>query len=310
MSRAELPELNGILVVDKPAGVTSHDVVARVRRLLGVKRVGHGGTLDPFATGVLPVAVGRATRLLQYVQNADKRYDVGVTLGAESTTGDTEGELSQPYAGDWPTREALDATLTDFLGRITQTPPAHSAIKVDGQPLYKRARAGEEVAPPPREVRIERIDVTRYAPPELALEVACGKGTYIRALVRDIGRALGVGAYCHALRRAATGPFTLAQAHTLDDLAARVVRAEWATLALPPDAALAGMPAIQLDSAAGNAWYHGRSVSSGTISTAAEGEMVRVYVGADRFAGVGRLSVEGRVEPSFVLPPGRGDWPS
>ena len=214
-------DLVGLLVVDKPAGVTSHDVVARVRRLSGARRVGHGGTLDPFATGVLPIAIGRATRVLQYVQNADKSYEVGVLLGAETSTGDTEGAITAERAvgdADWPSEEAFKAALTAFVGEIEQTPPAYSAIKIDGQPLYRRARAGEDVHVPTRDVRIDRIDVIAFTPPHVELSVACGKGVYIRALVRDIGRALGVYAYCAELRRTQTGPFDLTQAHSLESL--------------------------------------------------------------------------------------------
>jgi tRNA pseudouridine55 synthase len=312
MSPSERADLDGILVINKPAGVTSHDVVARVRRLLGVKRVGHGGTLDPFATGVLPVAVGRATRVLQYVQNADKRYRAGVRLGAETDTGDTEGAVTaqrpEPEA-TWPSRAELDATLGQFFGEIEQIPPAHSAIKVDGQPLYRRARAGEVVDVPPRTVRIMSITVLRYDAPNLDLEIACGKGTYVRALVRDIGRALGTFAYCRELQRSQTGPFTLEQSHTLEQLADADMdlRGNWRSIALAPDAALTTMPALTLDRAATNAWYHGRPVTVPVEQSAREAAHVRVYSVHGTFAGVGDLGDKQRVTPSFVMLPSQGE---
>jgi tRNA pseudouridine55 synthase len=310
MSQSERPDLDGILVIDKPAGITSHDVVARVRRLLGVKRVGHGGTLDPFATGVLPVAVGRATRVLQYVQNADKGYRAGVLLGAETDSGDTEGKITaqRSTADDtWPSPEQLEATLRAFIGEIEQIPPAHSAIKVDGQPLYRRARAGEVVDVPPRQVRIQSITVVRYDAPELELEIACGKGTYVRALVRDIGRALGTFAYCRTLQRTRTGPFTLEQARSLEQLSEADLRANWRALALAPDAALTELPAVTLDRPGTNAWYHGRPVTFPAEQTASTDALVRVYSVHGAFAGVGEVGAERRVTPSFVLLPTQGE---
>ena len=310
MSLSERNDLDGILVIDKPAGITSHDVVARVRRLLGVKRVGHGGTLDPFATGVLPIAVGRATRVLQYVQSADKGYRVTVELGAETDTGDTEGAVVQRRTADaanWPTRGEVDATLLRFLGEQEQIPPAHSAIKVDGEPLYRRARAGEVVDVPPRQVRVDSIDVLRYEPPLFDLEIACGKGTYIRALVRDIGRALGTYAYCSELRRTRTGPFTLAQARTLEQLGALDPRANWRTVALAPDAALPELTVLTLDRASTNAWYHGRPVTLTDEQTAPSGALVRVYSARGQFAGVGAVGADRRATPTFVIVPAHGE---
>jgi tRNA pseudouridine55 synthase len=310
MSQSERAERDGIIVVDKPAGITSNDVVAHVRRLLGVKRVGHGGTLDPFATGVLPVAVGRATRVLQYVQNADKGYRVSVLLGAETDTGDTEGTVTarRPEAdAAWPSQAQLEETLPQFNGEIEQVPPAHSAIKVDGERLYRRARAGEQVTVPPRQVRILSIDVLRYDAPELELQIACGKWTYVRALARDIGRALGTFAYCRELRRTQTGPFTLAQARTLEQLAGADLRENWRSIALAPDAALTALPEVKLDRSATNAWYHGRPVALPADQFYCTGALLRVYSVHGEFAGVGELGAEQRVSPSFVLLPSQGE---
>jgi tRNA pseudouridine55 synthase len=197
--------------------------------------------------------------------------------------------------------------LGQFIGEIEQIPPAHSAIKVDGQPLYRRARAGEIVDVPPRQVHILSIDVLRYDAPELELEITCGKGTYVRALVRDIGRALGTYAYCRALQRTQTGPFTLEQAHSFEQLADADPRRNWSSIALAPDAALTTLPGVTLDRAATNAWYHGRPVTLPAEQTVSADALVRVYSVHGAFAGVGELGAERRVTPSFVMLPSQGE---
>jgi tRNA pseudouridine55 synthase len=300
MSRSNLPDLNGLLVVDKPAGMTSHDVVGRVRRLVGMKRVGHGGTLDPFATGILVVAVGRSTRLLQYVQDSRKGYRAHVVLGASTDTADVDGVLLETaMRNDWPSVEEVAAAVKTFVGEIDQVPPAHSAIKVGGRKLYELARAGQQVEVPTRSVTIHAIEIVRYEPPELILDIACGKGTYIRSIARDIGALLGTEAYCHTLRRTNSGGFCLADAWTLDDLAERDIRAEWPAIALHPDAALTELPAIVLGEAETSAWYHGRSVSV-PRSTTPEAA-VRAYGNDGSFLGVGSWD-ENLLQPKLVLP--------
>jgi tRNA pseudouridine55 synthase len=233
-----------------------------------------------------------------------------VQLGAETDSGDTEGKITaqrSETADAWPSREQLDATLLQFIGEIEQIPPAHSAIKVDGQPLYRRARAGETVDVPTRHVRIRSITVVRYDAPELNLDIECGKGTYIRALVRDIGRALGTYAYCRALQRTQTGPFTLEQAHALERLADADPRANWRSIALAPDAALTELPSVALDRPGTNAWYHGRPVMLPAEQTASTDALVRVYSVHGAFAGVGTVGAERRVTPSFVMLPTQGE---
>ena len=215
---------DGLIVVDKPAGMTSHDVVARVRRLARTRRVGHGGTLDPMATGVLVVGVNRATRLLTYVIGAGKSYDATIRLGQSTVTDDAEGEVVASTAATSVTEEAVRAALADQTGEIDQVPSAVSAIKINGQRAYKRVRSGEDVALPARRVTVSRLDLLGLrregAVLDLDVAVTCSSGTYIRAIARDLGAALGVGGHLTALRRTAVGGFTLAEARTLPELEA------------------------------------------------------------------------------------------
>ncbi|HEY8135115.1 MAG TPA: tRNA pseudouridine(55) synthase TruB, partial [Candidatus Limnocylindrales bacterium] len=210
---------DGIIVVAKEPGPTSHDIVALVRRLTGVKRVGHGGTLDPFAAGVLPVFVGQATRLVEYHMADDKAYRALVAFGARSTTDDLDGELTPTGAA--PTRAELEAALASFRGEIDQVPPDYSAVRVGGRKAYELARHGEKPELRSRRVTIHRVDLLAWddadpARPVATIEVACSAGTYIRAIARDLGDQLGSGAYLAALTRTASGPFTIDAAHALD----------------------------------------------------------------------------------------------
>jgi tRNA pseudouridine55 synthase len=218
--------IDGLIVVDKPAGVTSHDVVARVRRLAGTRRVGHGGTLDPMATGVLVIGVGRATRLLTYVIGSDKEYAATIRLGQTTVTDDAEGDVVESTRTDAVTDEAIRAGLAALTGEIDQVPSAVSAIKIDGRRAYRRVREGEAVALPARRVTLYRLDVgaiRRDAPYVIDVDVviSCSSGTYVRAIARDLGVALGVGGHLTALRRTAVGRFTIAEAVTMGVLAER-----------------------------------------------------------------------------------------
>ncbi len=209
----------GFYNIRKPPGPTSHDIVYKVRKLLPRRtKVGHAGTLDPFADGVLVVCVGPATRLADRVQDGAKRYLAQVTLGKTSTTDDTEGEVTPTPGAVAPSLDAVQAALRGFVGEIQQAPPAHSAVWIDGRRAYDLARKGEQVEMAPRGVTIHSLAVVRYEYPLLEIDVACGSGTYIRSLARDVGAALGVGGYCTALTRTAVGQFTIEQAVTLDEL--------------------------------------------------------------------------------------------
>jgi tRNA pseudouridine55 synthase len=243
--------MDGIFNINKPAGVTSHDVVARVKRLVGSlrtsstaprTRVGHAGTLDPMATGVLPIVVGKATRLVEYLTDADKAYRAFVTLGATSDTYDREGTVTPTPGAVMPTQQEVEAALDRFRGEIEQVPPMHSAIKIGGQKLYDLARQGIEVERQPRRVTITRLDLETYNPPTLQLFIECSKGTYIRSLAHDLGATLGTGAYLESLVRTRHGPFTLDGATTLEELESAVREGKWQDILYPPEYILADWP--------------------------------------------------------------------
>ncbi|HEX6499492.1 MAG TPA: tRNA pseudouridine(55) synthase TruB [Micromonosporaceae bacterium] len=218
-------EPSGFVIVDKPAGMTSHDVVARVRRLAGTRRVGHGGTLDPMATGVLVVGVGRATRLLTYVIGSRKRYTATIRLGQSTVTDDAEGDVVVSVPADDVAEDRVRAGLAALTGEIDQVPSAVSAIKINGKRAYQRVREGEDVVLAARRVTVHQLDVlaVRRVPGlvDVDVDVACSSGTYIRAIARDLGAALGVGGHLTALRRTAVGGFTVDEAVPLGDLATR-----------------------------------------------------------------------------------------
>ena len=235
--------MSGLLVVDKPGGWTSHDVVARVRRLAGTRRVGHAGTLDPMATGVLVLGIEKATRLLGHLTLHDKRYDATVAFGVTTSTDDAEGEVVSTASVDGLDEAAVRAAAVAFTGEISQVPPAVSAISVDGVRSYTRARRGETVELAPRTVTVHAFDVLSYDAGVAQVSVHCSAGTYVRALARDLGAALGTGAHLTALRRTASGPYTL-PAPSLDDLERDGVAAHLTPLT---DAARAAFPSVVVD---------------------------------------------------------------
>lgn len=237
--------MNGLLVVNKPAGITSHDVVNAVRRMAKTRRVGHAGTLDPLATGVLVLLVGPATRLAQFISGSDKTYRATIRLGQATTTYDADGDIVAQYpvaAG----RADVEQALNQFRGPIAQVPPMYSAIKVNGQKLYKLARQGRDIARQPRDVTIHRLDIVAWTPPDFIVDVICSAGTYVRSLAHDLGQTLGCGAHLTALSRTASGDFTLAQSHTLDDLRALADDGRFASALLAPQTALAAFPSVTL----------------------------------------------------------------
>lgn len=299
--------MDGILIVDKTSGPTSHDIVALVRRLAATKRVGHGGTLDPFASGVLPVFLGRATRMLEYHLGDPKSYRATVCFGASSTTDDLEGELS-PVGGPAPERATVEAALEAFRGRITQVPPAYSAIKVAGRRAYALARAGEPPVLAPRQVTIERLELVAWddadpARPIAIIELDCSAGTYVRALARDLGRAVGSAAYLGGLVRTASGPFRLADAHPLDEIRAAAAAGPDAleALLLRPDAGLEAWPALVLAPAELEAIVQGRFVRPAAgMPAAAPGTRLRVLDGEGRLAAIAAIR-DGRLAPEKVF---------
>jgi len=290
-------EYFGFLNLDKGAGWTSHDCVAKVRRLLGQKRVGHGGTLDPAAMGVLPIALGRATRLLQYLPT-EKSYRGRVRFGVTTTTDDLEGEiLTEQPAADL-TLAQITAQLPQFLGEIEQIPPAFSAIQRDGRRLYDLARAGVAVDVPARRVVVTGLRSLAFTPgdfPALELEIDCGPGTYIRAIARDLGAALGMGGTLAALVRTRSCGLDLAGAITLEELANQLERGEFTPI--PPEALLTHLPRYPLEPEAARRWCQGQAI----IGEFAMGAIAQVWKEGGEFLGVGEVVAERGLIPKVVL---------
>ena len=258
-------EASGILNVNKPEGWTSHDVVARVRRLTRQRRVGHAGTLDPFATGVLLVCLGQATRVSEYLMAARKLYRARVRFGAATDTYDATGRVTLQTEHIPESREAIEEILPRFTGRILQTPPAYSALKLEGEPAYRRARRGEAVEQAPRPVEIYALRLCSWAPPDLEIEVLCGKGTYIRSLAHDLGRAAGSAAHLVALERRAVGAFTLDDAVSLPELESRVEEGRWRDLLYPLDEALLHYPALVVSADDVSRLLNGQPIAAATV---------------------------------------------
>lgn len=291
--------MDGLLLIDKPAGMTSHDVVARARRLTGIRQIGHAGTLDPMATGLLVLCLGYATRLSEYLLGRDKTYIGRIRLGERTTTDDAEGEIIERRAAQ-VRPEDLARAAQAFTGNILQTPPQYSAIQVQGRRAYKLARRGEQVDLPPRPVTIHELTLTPAADQpaapfvqEVELRVRCSAGAYIRALARDIGELLGCGAHLVALRRLGSGSFRVADALTLPQLEQVARAGRLAQHLLPPDRAVEDMPRCDLDDEAARRLQMGQFVKAG-LPLAGESEqagradvMCRVYDGQGRFVALG-----------------------
>lgn len=280
--RRRVSTIHGLILVDKPGGPTSHDVVARARRALHEKRIGHVGTLDPMATGLLGLLVGAATRLSEYLVEKDKRYTATVRFGRSTNTYDAEGE-TVAESGRIPEREALEAAVERFRGPQLQRPPAFSAIKRDGQRAYTLARQGEEVVLEPRPVTMYEIDLIDWAPPDAVLDVRCSAGTYIRSLAHDLGQVLETGAHLAALRRTAVGPWMIDQAVALADLEAGEAPI------LPMEAALPDWPRVDLSEAEARRIWHGNTVPLGLDWA---GPLARAYNPAGTFFAVLRADAD------------------
>lgn len=282
--------MQGFLNLNKPFGFTSHDCVAKVRRLLRLKRVGHGGTLDPAATGVLPIALGKATRLLQYLRT-DKAYRATIRLGVTTTTDDLEGEIltSEPITG--LSLDEVKAALQQFEGTIQQVPPSYSAIQVQGKRLYDLARAGEKVEVPVRTVEVYQIEILDWRSgefPELEVAIACGSGTYIRAIARDLGAALQIGGTLAALTRTFSSGFNLSDSLTLDQLEAQINQGTFCPI--PPVDALGHLAAVTLSAKDAKRWCQGqRIIVESPPSTPGNDKALRVYEEGDRFLGIGQF---------------------
>lgn len=247
------------MVIDKPAGITSHDVVSRVRRILGTRKVGHTGTLDPFATGVLPIAVNDGTKAIPFLDEGIKCYEALMQLGVATDTLDMTGTLLRECDFSSVSEQQLLDVFTSFTGPILQIPPMYSAIKQGGQPLYKLARMGQEVERAPRPVQIYSIELLSFFLPFVSIRVTCSRGTYVRTLADDIGALIGCGAALKELRRTASGPFEIADAHTLDELESAVCEGKESLLCVTPYDSLAHLPDIPLTEAGLTKISFGRS---------------------------------------------------
>ncbi|HEY7987124.1 MAG TPA: tRNA pseudouridine(55) synthase TruB [Methylophilaceae bacterium] len=289
-------EINGVLLLDKPPGYSSNQALQIAKRIYSAAKAGHTGNLDPFATGLLPLCLGEATKFSQTLLDADKEYSATLKLGATSNTGDTEGEISTQQPVQVSQSQAEQA-LRDFTGDILQIPPMHSALKYQGKALYEYARAGVEIERKPRPVTIKRIALTRLQHDEMEITVTCSKGTYIRVLAEDIGKALGCGAYLTALRRLTTGGFSLKQSVTLPQLE-QLAQQQRDDLLLPVDALLSTLPTVTLDEESAHFFCQGQSVWKSGMTHLG---MHRVYAASQKFLGVGDNLGDGQIAPKRIV---------
>ena len=286
----------GFLNLDKPFDWTSHDCVAKTRRILQIKKVGHAGTLDPAATGVLPIAIGKATRLLQYLPT-DKAYKATIRLGVQTTTDDLQGEIISQQPVTELSLETVKTVLQQFQGKIEQIPPSYSAIQVDGKRLYDLARKGEKVEAPVRNVEVFNIDILDWRVgtfPELDVNIACGGGTYIRAIARDLGAVLGTGGTLAALQRTVSSGFNLADSITLAELEAKLEAEEFQPMVA--DAPLQHLPEITLAETEARRWCQGQKISLDSQVS----QIARIYNEQRLFLGIGE-SKEELLIPRMVL---------
>jgi tRNA pseudouridine55 synthase len=290
---------DGVVLLDKPVGLSSNIALQKVRRLFGAAKAGHTGSLDPLASGLLPVCLGQATRFSGYLLDATKAYRVSGRLGTRTSTGDAEGEVVQACGWESLERDHFDSVLGAFRGRIEQVPPMYSALKQGGERLYRKARRGEIVERQPRAVEIQRLELESWSPPDFSLDVRCSKGTYVRTLVEDIARAAGSCAHVTALRRYEVGPFTEAAMYTLETLAAlaAVGPGQLAQVLLSMDSALACLPALVLAEADALRLAQGQPVE--VAATGAAG-LLRVY-GPAGLLGVAERDSAGWLRPKRLL---------
>jgi tRNA pseudouridine55 synthase len=288
---------SGILLLDKPHGLSSNAALQRVRTLLERAKAGHVGSLDPLATGMLPICLGEATKVAGDISAARKRYRFSVQLGARTASGDAEGPVIERAAVVAPERAAVEAVLARLRGISQQVPPMYSALKREGQPLYRLARAGVTVERAARPIELTELRLTALAEASLELEVLCSKGTYIRVLAEDIAAALGTLGHVTALRRLYVEPFEREPMQTLDSIAALRARGQWPPL-LSPDVALCGLPAVHLTAAEARRILNGQPVLA---QVAAGALRVRLYDEAGNFLGIGAADASGTVRPRRLL---------
>jgi len=302
--RRKFRNVNGILLLDKPVGVTSNGALQTVKRLFQARKAGHTGSLDPLASGLLPLCFGSSTKISAFLLEADKRYQVTVKLGIKTTTGDAEGEVIATRDAAGIDEEAVRSVLPRFTGAIQQIPPMHSAIKHQGQPLYKLAHQGIEIERQARDVTIHELRLVALRGDLLDLDVACSKGTYIRTLAEDIGEALGVGAHVAVLRRTAAGPFRAQQMIDMERLQALAEQGMEALdeVLLPMETALAQWPDICLSDEMA---YYVRQGQPVFVPRAPTSGWVKLRTSDRRFLGMGQVMDDGRVAPKRLVSEGR-----
>ena len=252
--------VSGVLVIDKPIGLTSHDVVQIIRRGTGIRRAGHTGTLDPRASGVLVVLIGPAVRLSEYVSASDKRYQATIRLGSTTDTYDSEGMVTSESPANHITEEKFDEILQTYVGEIEQVPPPYSAVKVKGKKAYEMARKGEQVDLEPRKIQVYSLEILEWDPPEVVIDAYCSSGTYVRSLANDLGESLGTGAYLIGLRRTKSGRFTLREAVPLRRLKEAFQAGDWYKFLIPAADALGDWPAVELDADQVDLVRHGHRI--------------------------------------------------
>ena len=293
-------EVDGVVLLDKPVGMSSNIALQKVRRIFGARKAGHTGSLDPLASGLLPVCLGQATRFSGYLLDASKSYRVTGRLGERTATGDTEGEVVERCAWEQVDRASLEAALPNFRGPIEQVPPMYSALKQGGERLYRKARRGEEVEREARPIQVHALVLDGWTPPEFSLDLSCSKGTYVRTLVEDIARAVGSCAHVTALRRYRAGPFEADAMRTLESLRALADEGpdRLAATLLAPDTALAGLPALSLEADDAERLQKGQEVDLGQGAGGAG--LVRLY-GPKGFLGVGERAGNGRLRVKRLM---------
>ncbi len=294
-------DISGVLLLDKPCGISSNRALQIIKRIFAASKAGHTGTLDPLATGLLPICLGEATKFSSALLGADKTYEAVLKLGYISTTGDAEGEIS--VVGDVKLMLLqVEAVLQSFIGPITQIPPMYSALKHQGKPLYTYAREGVEIERQPREITIHDLRIETLVGNEMCITVKCSTGTYVRTLAEDIGRALGCGgAYLTALRRSAVKNFDLSQSYTLDQLEAMPLSQRDICL-YSADSLLRNFPAVMLDSATVLSLLQGQTVADPlSIKGLMEGEKVRLYDREENFLGLGEVTTQGEIAPKRLM---------
>lgn len=290
-------DIHGILLLDKPAGFTSSQAVQKVRWLLQARKAGHTGTLDPFATGMLPICLGEASKTAGFMLDAEKTYLATARFGVATDTGDIEGEIVRRADPPELTEAQITSVLKQFLGESEQVPPMYSALKRDGQPLYRLARQGKQVHRDPRPVTIHSLELLDWTPPDLVFRVSCSKGTYIRVLAEDIAKKLGSCAHLVALRRLSTGPFEEQAMVSLEALERRIADGDAETLLKPVDAGLSSWPRADLDEAATQRFIHGNPVPH----EGRPGTLWRVYGPQNRLLGLGESNDSNLLKPRRIM---------